>query len=75
LKEKPVLTRPNLQFDIFPAVTFVTALTRRHRLRSCGLTEAPSTLPPATVERPATGRRMRQVQRAAVLHSSKLIME
>ena len=44
-------------------------LSRRHRLRSCGLTEAPSTLPPATVERPATGRRVRQVQRAAVLHS------
>ena len=34
--------RQNLQFDIFPAVTFVTALSRRHRLRSCGLREAPS---------------------------------
>jgi hypothetical protein len=32
--------RPNLQFDIFPAVTFVTALFRRHRLRSWGLREA-----------------------------------
>ena len=61
-------THPNLQFDIFPAVTFVTAPTR-HRLRSCGLTEAPSTLRPATVERPVTGRQVRQVQRAAFLHS------
>jgi hypothetical protein len=61
-------THPNLQFDIFPAMTFVMAPTR-HRLRSCGLTEAPSTLRPATVERPVTGRRVRQVQRAAFLHS------
>jgi len=49
-------------------VTFVTAL-RRHRLRSCGLTEAPGTLPLTTAERSVTERRVRQVQRAAFLHS------
>ena len=58
----------SLQFDILHRVTSVTAL-RRHRLRSCGLEEAPGLLPPATVESPVTGRRVRQVQRAAFLHS------